>query len=249
MMRIKFTIAVFLIPLLVISLSRSVVAAISLVQKPRNGVFLSLSGGYNEREDADDDYAKAMFDPGYLVATAIGYRFENLDNQVLKNIRIELEYSRQFNDVDKLHLHPPNTTIDQVEDAQGSSIDIESIQGGIFYDLPFKQIFSLDDKSYLSRITPYFGIELGFGRSILKHIASSTLVTAGGDSYPFSMTTDWVFAYTPKIGISYEINQRVDLFVAGRIYKSKKVTVIIDDVPTYPNIETWATEFGIRYNF
>lgn len=218
----------------------------------RTGLYVGVSGGVNDREDADDELAEARFDPGWFFSVNAGYRFENVEVPVIRDMRLELEYARQYNDIDTLYLHP-TPEIDQVEEAEGR-IDIESVHLVFGYDIPlFKK-----GKNLLSNIKPYVGLGLGFGRSILKGLGSPTLNEyAGMGRYPWSYTTGWQFSYSLRAGIGYEINRHFDVYVGGRYYKGDDVVVETPsntsttdlNQTTHPSVETCMYEIGLRYNF
>ena len=221
-------------------LATAALLAQSAYAAERGGLYLSLGAGLNNRSNADDELAEARFNDGQIITGAIGYRFENASCKILKNMRMELEYSRQYSDLDKLYLHP-TPAIHRLEKADGS-IDHEAIQGVFYYDVPLS-----------GRLKPYAGIGFGFGRSILKGLNTSTL--SGLYGYPVNTTTGWELAWSPRVGVSYEIGKHFDIFVTGRYYK---VTNVVVETPngagnlnqvTHPPVEIRSEEIGLRYSF
>ncbi len=227
------------------------------------GWYIDLNGGLNSRESADDELAEAIFDDGSIAGAAIGYRFKDVsDHGFLQDLRLELACNRQFNDLDKMRLHPlPGFEI--TEEASGS-INTDSIQQVLYYDLPLNRMVSAD--SFLAGFKPYIGIGLGFNRSILDGLSTGILETATppGD-YPLDYTTKWSFSYSLRDGVAYEVNPHWTLYTGGYYLKVDDHVVVEAPhserkkfpesnpyslpVATRPPLETTGMVIGVRFHF
>ncbi len=226
-----------------------------------NGWYIDVNGGFNNRENADDELAEAIFDSGHIIGGAVGYRFNDLSDQgLLQDIRLELAYNRQFNDLDNLRLHP-QAGMNVMQDASGS-IDTDSVQTVLYYDLPINRIVSLG--SFWSAFKPYIGVGLGFNRSILNGLSCDMLerFTPAGD-YPLDYETKWSPSYSLRGGVSYEVNQHWSIYAGGYYLKvDDHVVVEAPDaerdathnvnglkIATHPPVETSGMVMGIRFYF
>lgn len=226
------------------------------------GWYLDLNGGMNSRENADDELAEAIFDNGTILGAAVGYRFSDLSAEYgpLRNLRLELAYNRQFNDIDKLRLHP-NPAINNTQEASGS-IDTESIQHVLYYDLPLNRMVPAD--SFWAGFTPYVGVGLGFNRSILDGLSCDIIerYSPVGD-YPLDYETKWSFSYSFRAGVSYALNPQWSIYTGGYYLKVDDHVVIEApdaerdathnasglQIATHPPVETSGMVVGVRFQF
>jgi len=200
--------------------------------------YVSIGGGANIREQANDVEAMAIFDPGVIGRIAVGYRFEDVPVSWVKNFSAELEYSKQFNKIDRLWLHPM-PRIDTVENASGF-IDIEAIQLVLRYE------FKSDGP-----VTPFIGLGLGIGRSYLRDLGCYTLSrVVGPPSYPLNFVTPFSFAISPRFGFNYKVSDNFDLGIAARYHNAPNgVLVMAGGQQTNPNVDAWSSELDLTYNF
>ena len=201
------------------------------------GYYVSIGGGAGSRVQADDELAMALFNDGYLVKVAAGYKFDTFASPYVKNLRAELEYSRQSHKINKLWLHPL-PAINRVEKASGY-IDIEAVQAVLYYD------FKSD-----SRATPFVGFGIGVGRSVLNELACPTLLAVGGPAYPLSTITDYALAVSPRLGFNYKITDTIEVGLAARYYFAPNgVVVNAGGDNTHPGVAAWDGELSVAYNF
>lgn len=200
-----------------------------------NGLDVSVLGGVNSRENANDALGMPTFKTGYIYGFAVGYRFENLQNKALRHFRVAAEYSYQQNDISRLWLHP-TPSINTVEPGQGN-IAIEAIQGVTYYEFPTKTAFS-----------PFLGFGLGAGRIVINGLASPSLIGLPG--YPLYTTTDWALCISPRIGMTLSASRHIKLFGEVRFHNAPYgVTVNDNGTLVHPPVDTWNLEIGLRYNF
>ena len=222
------------------------------IEKTRSNWYVSVGGGINYRKDSYDEPAHLSYKTGYIVTGAIGGRLENLNNKFLQNFRVEIEYARRFNKTDKIELRTvrDGPLSGNSEDARGK-VDIESYQAVINYDFPLRKFTSVKKESFLYHLSPYIGVGLGFNRVIVKDLGSATLdMFVPSGHFDLDYKTDYVFCWSPRIGVTYEITKHFEIFIDGRYHESKKVTVVgLDGLLNHPNLETWSGGVGIRYNF
>lgn len=204
--------------------------------------YIGAGAGFVHRNDSFDEPARLSYEGGSILSIGIGHRMERSGNPFVKNLRFEVEYSRQFLDADQieLRLERGGQLSGFPEQARGE-VDVEAFQLVIYYDLPLGKI----------RLTPYAGLGIGFNRVLVDSLGSSTLDNfVPNHNFDLDFNTDYVFCISPRLGVTYEITRNLDIFVGGRYHKSEKVTVVgLDGLLNHPNLETWAGEAGLRFNF
>ncbi|MBV6340850.1 outer membrane protein [Candidatus Magnetobacterium casense] len=227
----------------------------------RTPFYVSAGTGLSWRGDADDSGGKLSFNTGVEITAAVGVRLERLDNKFLQNFRIELEYARQFDDVDTIEIHGMGN---KVEDAVGR-IDSDSYMAVIYYDFPVRKL-DPTVKGFASRLSPYVGLGLGFNRVIVKGLSSPGLdywanmppsqggLGRNGQGFNLYTTTNFVFAISPRFGLTYEVSKNFDVYLGAKYVKSNDV--LLDSYASLPNgtwnrpnLNYWDGQIGVRYNF
>jgi opacity protein-like surface antigen len=199
----------------------------------KEGAFYLKAGlGMGARENADDELAEARFDDGATYSLAVGVH----GSGKFKNTMFELEYGFNHNRLDTLWLHP-TPAINRVEKAVGS-IDYETVQFVGYYN------FKND-----SRFTPYVGLGVGWGRSKLEGLGSYTLLNFV-PGYPLTTTTKWALAVSPRAGVNYAINDRLDVALDVRQTRAPEgVYVNAVGELTRPSVNITSAEVALRYSF
>ncbi|KJU81452.1 secreted protein [Candidatus Magnetobacterium bavaricum] len=232
----------------------------------RTPFYVGAAIGPNWRATADDPASLTTFNkPGFAFDLVMGVRLEGVDNKLLQNLRFELEYSKQYNKIDMLELHP----LGNLREKGSGYIDVESYAVVTYYDFPIRKL-SPSTTGFLSHLSPYVGLGLGFNRSILRNLSSASLNALantpisqgglGGDGtgYHLYYTTDFVFGISPRFGVTYELSKHLEVSLGAKYMASNHVYV--DAYGSYhippeyvsvnkPNVNYWDTQLGIKYNF
>ncbi|MBF0536663.1 MAG: outer membrane beta-barrel protein [Nitrospirae bacterium] len=228
----------------------------------RTPFYVGAGTGISWRGPADDNSAKTSFDTGVELTGAFGVRLEGLENKILQNLRIELEYARQFDGNKSVEIHAMKN---KIEDASGR-IDFETYTAVIYYDLPFRKL-APSTTGFASHLSPYVGLGFGFGRSILKDLSSTSLdywanmptsqggLSKNGAGYHLNTSTDFVYVISPRFGVTYEISKHLDVYMGAKYSKANKVLVDAygssspNGAWNRCNVNIWDAQVGLRYNF
>lgn len=199
-------------------------------------------------------------DSVWLVGTHIGYAAKNImltKNSSAWNMTPAAELEGYYIGNSAFNTHLTNNTIRLPEHTFSANYPMHV---GIFL---VNAVFSFNDADG-SKLHPYFGIGIGTGVASIQGAKSVQIAPAEpGINHYNSGTTDTssTFAFQPKVGLRYDLNQHVSLFAEYRfVYLAATSytfgsTVYDTHVPT----STWTVRMdalnynlglaGIRFSF
>jgi len=190
---------------------------------PAKGPFIGLSGGFNFSDDSD------VGGPGIATSaeTDTGWlALGTLGYRYGNGVRTELEGGWRDNDVDSV-FGPTSGTGD---------ITAKSLMGNLLYDIPTG-----------SRLVPYVGGGLGFAQIEYDGVGPLTAALAP----PVTINDeDNVFAYQGIAGVSYWINEAVELSTEYRYMATQDPELNTSTgVGVDGEYQSHAVLFGLRWNF
>jgi len=168
--------------------------------------YLRLGAGYEQRGSAHEKTGSAAltFNPGFLLSTAVGYRFSHM--------RLEAESAYFNNSVDV-------ATVTHVfsEKASGN-VGVQSYMLNLYYDIKMKGHGE-------HKLMPYVGAGVGFMQSSINSLATPTLLKGipnpNGGYYVnpnsiISATGQWDLAGQAGIGVNYALNDKTGIYLGYR---------------------------------
>lgn len=201
-------------------------ASVSTAQ-PHSPWYIDAGIGLNKRFAANDEIALASFKRGEMFSLGVGYRLgDKVNLPVVRHLRLEVEYARQQNDLDKLWAYPlggypkgemwgtnsgraglrssPVPVIANYYSSQFSypekargSIDYETFQFLVYYDVKFE------------KFTLFLGVGNGAGRSILKNLATPFLDYIAAPGSPIRTNAPGNILAAPN-GSRYDLSYTTD---------------------------------------
>ncbi|MBF0536664.1 MAG: hypothetical protein HQL03_00250 [Nitrospirae bacterium] len=228
----------------------------------RSPFYVGAGTGIVWRAQSDDWKGRVEYGAGPEFTATVGARLEGVNNKFLQNFRVELEYSTERNDFKWVELHQ---FANKRENTVGHAT-VDSFMTVIYYDFPIRKL-APSTTGFFSHLSPYVGLGLGFDRLSAVGLSSPTLdffanlpVSQGGlgkngAGFHLHSTTDFVFAISPRFGITYELSKHFDVYLAAKFIKSNNF--LADDyASSSPNgfytqlgYTGWDGQFGVRYNF
>jgi opacity protein-like surface antigen len=136
----------------------------------------------------------ASFGTGFATEVGAGYDFGN-------NIRAELTYG---------YVNQPTNQITASGNINGTSI-VGSAPLAATYNASTFLLSAYYDIPTNSRFSPYLGGGIGLGVDSI----SAQSVTLNGNNFAIQSSTGATFAYQAKVGLSYFVDKKTDLFVEG----------------------------------
>ena len=174
------------------------------------GFYLTAGGGVNQINDIDWNETisgtkytgDVEIAPDFSIDAGIGYDFGKL--------RTEVTYQNIPGDLDTMSAEKVIGSVG-VTTSANADVDITSWFTTLYYDLPEYQIRK-------KLLVPYIGAGLGRSTIDIGTITVDGVSTAGGD--------DDVWAYQLKLGTSYEMNEKADLYVEGVYFETSDFEII-----------------------
>jgi len=168
--------------------------------------YLRLGAGYEHRGSAHEKTGSAAltFNPGFLVSTAVGYKFSNM--------RLEAESAYFDNPVDVAAV-----THVFAEKASGN-VGVQSYLLNLYYDIKMRGHSE-------HKLAPYVGAGVGFMQSSINSLATPTLLhgipnPAGGfyvnPNSIISATSQWDLASQIGFGANYALNDKTGIYLGYR---------------------------------
>lgn len=205
----------------------------SLAAQPAGDFYLSLGAGYQQRSDADDSAGTAKFKDGALLSGALGYK--------LNSFRLEAESLYLVNDF-KGTDPKPSPLGDLPYETSGGDADGKAFMANLYYD------FNMG-----GALKPYVGIGIGGLKGKINGLATQGMRNVPPPIGPIVVYAEspWVFARQVKVGASYSVTPRTDVFVGYRYFKSNdfSYTLTFSGDTIYPNAEYHMGEAGLRISF
>lgn len=216
-----------------LALALGLAATQALAAQPANDFYLSLGAGLQQRSDADDSAGTARFKDGALLSGALGYKFNAL--------RLEAEGLYLVNDF-KGTDPKPSPLGDLPYESSGGDADGKAFMANLYYD------FDLG-----SALKPYIGIGVGGLKGKINGLSTQGMKNVPPPIGPIVVYAEsqWVLARQVKIGASYSLTPRTDLFFGYRYFKSNDFDYILtfSGDTIHPNAEYHMGEIGLRINF
>lgn len=137
--------------------------------------------------------------------------------------RIELEYSRFNNNIDMF----------SGVDGRYGNVDFHAYMANGYLDFPIS-----------SRLTGYLGGGLGVAQMQLNGLPNT------GFGYPDSGKSDFGIAYQAKVGASYSLTNRAELFGGYRFLGTEKLTAARGHLGDFGDqVHMHSLETGLRFKF
>lgn len=216
-----------------LTLALGFAATQAVAAQPSSDFYLSLGAGYQHRSDADDSAGTARFKDGALLSGALGYK--------INSFRIEgesLYIVNNFKGTDP----KPSPLGDLPYGSSGGDADGKAFMANLYYD------FDLG-----GAIKPYIGVGIGYLKGKINGLATEGMINVPPPIGPIVVYAEspWVFAQQFKVGATYSLNPRTDIFAGYRYFKSNDFdyTLQFSGQTIHPNAENNAAEIGLRINF
>jgi opacity protein-like surface antigen len=214
---------------LVLGLSATQVIA----AQPTSDFYLSLGTGYQQRADASDSAGTATFESGALFSGALGYRMNAL--------RLEAEGIYLANDIESEDPSPTPLGNLPKEDAEGD-VSARAYMVNLNYDF-----------APTGALKPYAGIGIGAIKGKINGLTTPGLSSVPPPYGPIVVNaeSDWTFAHQLKVGASYALNPRAEIFFGYRYIKSNNLDIYLtfSGETIHPKAAFHAGEVGLRINF
>jgi len=176
--------------------------------------------------DASSLTGSAAQGTSFVTELGVGYDFGN-------NIRTELTYGYANQPVNQITASGRfNNTNYNASLPLATTYNASTFLLSGYYDIPTK-----------SRFVPYVGGGIGIGVDTI----SAKSVILGADQLAIQSSTGTTFAYQAKIGVSYFVDKKTDLFVEG-VYQGNTgfaTTASIGNLSTTLNLGS-NSDFGFR---
>ena len=198
-------------------------------EEARKGFYIPLTAGYNQVQQLHAVGGSAFnvgkirddFSNGITFETGIGYDFGN--------IRAELMYNLVDTDIKKAY----NELLGNSDSARGD-LTLHAVTLGAYYDFENN-----------SKFTPYLGGSVGSGKVTINNLRE--VWDNGNDVSEDSGTSvNDVFFYTAKVGTSYNLNEKIDLFGEVSYYGTGEFVYNTND---YSGLNAFGVNVGARYKF
>jgi opacity protein-like surface antigen len=201
------------------------------VEDTESNWYIGISAGPQWRADAKDEKGETTFETGYAVNGFIGHRFNNF--------RVEGEVFYMVNNNDTTD--PAGPQIGE-EDSSGD-VDFYGFFANVYYDFPIKN----------TKFKPYLGGGLGGHKVSINGLTTATLRNLppefGGPVVVYA-DSDWAFAYQLRVGSSYVLSQKTEVFLGYRYLNGSKLEFNLSDGSSiHPDVEVHSLEAGFRVNF
>ena len=198
-------------------------------EESRKGFYVPLTAGYNQVKQLHGVGGSAFnvgkirddFGAGVTFETGIGYDFGN--------IRTELVYNLVDTTVEKAY----NDLLGNSDSARGD-LTLHAVTVGAYYDFESN-----------SKFTPYFGGSIGGGKVTINNLRE--VWDNGNDISEDSGTSvNGVLFFTAKVGTSYDLNEKIDLFGEVSYYGTEEFVYNTND---YHGLSAFGVNIGARYKF
>jgi opacity protein-like surface antigen len=208
----------------------------SCCRRARYQLYVALSGGSAHREtvhEANDASTFLEFDHGFAVNVALGWRFWDM-------FRLEAEYTFMNNDVETAG------SAGLVSGAAGN-VNLRAWMVNLYHDI---QICDWCLK-------PYVGAGIGFYQSEINSLYPDFFTAAGPPmtGVGVNTTSDVTFAYQFRVGFSYPLGCRGEIYSGYRFFNGDELTFSAPPfsvfAPTFhpDGAEMHCLETGVRIGF
>ena len=199
---------------------------------PKKGFYLPLRIGYSQVQDLHGDTGPDSnagaghkiidkFSGGTNLEAGIGYDFGN--------IRTELNYTSIATNLRQAYITPLGTT-----DSARGDVAIHGVLVGAYYDFENK-----------SKLTPYAGGAIGGGKIAINNI-KETWNAIGITAEDSGSSVNGLLLWSAKIGMSYDLSKKFDLFVEGVYYGTEGFTY---NSNKYDGLYSFGANIGTRFRF
>lgn len=216
-----------------IALALGFTATQGIAAQTASNFYLSLGTGYQQRADASDSAGTATFKSGALFSGALGYR--------LNSLRLEAEGIYLTNDIESEDPSPTPLGDLPKEDAEGD-VSARAYMFSLSYDF-----------GPTGALKPYAGVGLGAIKGKINGLTTPGLSSVPPPYGPIVVNaeSDWTFAHQIKVGASYTLNPRAEIFFGYRYIKSNNLDIYLNfsGETIHPKAEFHAGEVGLRINF
>jgi opacity protein-like surface antigen len=206
--------------------------------------YLSLSGGWQYRESANDDADPLLFlefDDGFAVNGALGYRF-NL-------FRVETEISFMNNEVDRAGGGALAAGLGVLPSDATGNVNLRALMFNLYHDIDLG----------FTCWRPYVGAGIGFYQSEINSLYpqffGDPLMGAAFNNTPVNATSDVELAYQFRAGASRVVGERTEIFIGYRYFHGEDATfaaapLATPATPTFNlDADVHSAEVGLRVRF
>ena len=196
--------------------------------------YVTLSGAVQSRSNVSevgDPATFLLFDDGFAIDVALGHQFELF--------RLDLEYSYFNNQIETAGAGIPNVG-NFVGDAVGN-VSVKAYTLNAYYDYVIDQ----------SRFKPYVGGGIGLMQSEINSLFPSFFPALGAATGGVNTTSNVKFCYQFRVGLSYELTYRTELFSGYRFFDAGELTFAGEPFGVFhPDGATFHSfEGGLRVRF
>jgi opacity protein-like surface antigen len=201
---------------------------------PDYGWYVMLAGAAQSRDNVQeigDPATFLIFDDGFAINMALGHQFDLF--------RLDFEYSYFNNQIETAGAGIPNVG-NFVGDAVGN-VSVKAYTLNTYYDYRIGQ----------SCFKPYVGAGIGLMQSEINSLFPSFFPALGAATGGVNTTSNVKFCYQFRVGLSYELTHRTELFSGYRFFDAGPLTfagepfgVFSPDGATFHNFEA-----GLRVKF
>lgn len=216
---------------LLLILAASALSALpaSAEEESKKGFYVPLTAGYNQVKQLHGFGGSAWevgnirddFSNGVTFETGIGYDFGNIRTELIYNL-VDTNLKKAYNDV-----------AGNSDSAKGN-LTLHAVTVGAYYDFENN-----------SKFTPYLGGSIGGGKIAINNVRevwdNGNEVAEGGDT-----SVNGVLLFAAKIGTSYDLNQKIDLFGELSYYGTGNFVYNTHD---YYGLNAFGVNIGARYKF
>ncbi len=200
-------------------------------EEPEKGFYLPLRIGYNQVQDLHGDTGPDSAPAGQKIIDKFsgGTNFEAGIGYDFGNIRTELNYSL----VDSNLRQADVGTIGPTDSARGD-VTLHAVLVGAYYDFENK-----------SKLTPYVGGAIGGGTIAINNL-KETWNAIGITAEDSGSSIGGLLVWSAKIGTSYDISKKFDLFAEGVYYGTNGFT---SNSNKYDGLYSFGVNIGTRFRF
>lgn len=203
--------------------------------RPRDLFYVALSGGWAHREtvhEVDDSRTFIVFNEGFAANVALGWRFCDM-------FRAEAEYTFMNNDVE-------TAGAAGLSSEAAGNVSLRAWMFNLYHDVQICGCWK-----------PYVGVGIGVVQSEINSLYPTFFDVAGAPmaGVGVNTTSDMVFAYQFRAGISYAISCRAEIYTGYRFFDGDELTFsslpFSNFAPTFhpDGAEMHCAEMGVRIGF